>query len=58
MKETDLAERVINWLEDQHWEIYQEVQFRGYGGIADIVAVRAGYLWIIECKTSMTFTLL
>lgn len=58
MKETDLAERVINWLEDQHWEIYQEVQFRGYGGIADIVAVRAGYLWIIECKTSMTFTVL
>lgn len=58
MKETELAEIVIDWLEIQHWDVYQEVQFSAYDRIADIVAVRAGMLWIIECKTSMTFTVL
>src|SRR4030065_1326652 len=56
MKETDLAKPVINWLLDQHWEVYQEVQYSG--PIADIVAVRHGIMWIIECKTSYGFTVL
>ncbi len=58
MKETDLAKKVVTWLEAQHWDVYQEVTVTGHGGIADIVAVRDGKLWIIECKTSLTFTVL
>ncbi len=56
--ETDLAKRVIDWLIDQHWDVYQEVNFSWGGGVADIAAVQAGKLWIIECKTSMTFSVL
>lgn len=58
MHETDLAKPVIAWLIEQHWDVYQEVQF-GYGGcVADIVARRNNVLWIIECKTSYTFDVL
>ena len=58
MKETELAKPVIEWLTDQHWEIYQEVQFDGGGTVADIVAVRNGIIWIIETKTSYGFAVL
>jgi len=58
MKETDLAKLVVDWLIDQHWDVYQEVQFYYGGPIADIVAVRNGIMWIIECKTSYGFTVL
>lgn len=58
LHESDLAAKVVAYLEAQHWDIYQEVNFGSGGAIADIVAVRAGYLWIIECKTSLTFTVL
>lgn len=58
MKETELAEYVVSWLEDQNWTIYQEVQFRHLGGVADIVAVRNGILWIIETKMSMSIEVL
>lgn len=55
MSEIELAEYVIAWLESQGWDIYQEVKFFTYGGVADIVAVHDGWLmWIIECKKSMT----
>lgn len=50
MKETELAQIVIDWLKAQHWEVWQEVN---YGeSIADIVAVRHNIVWIIETKTS------
>jgi len=52
IKETELASVVVSWLSDQHWDVYQEVQFTQGGGIADIVAVRNEIIWIIECKTS------
>ena len=58
MKETELAKPVIAWLTKQHWEVYQEVQFSYGGGIADIVAVRHGILWIIETKTTFGFAVL
>jgi hypothetical protein len=58
MDETELAKPVIQWLSEQHWEIYQEVQFGYGGGVADIVAVRNGILWIIETKTSYSFAVL
>ena len=51
-KETELAKLVVEWLKEQHWEVYQEVQFGFGGGVADIVAVRHGIMWIIECKTA------
>jgi hypothetical protein len=49
IKETDLAEKVVNWLKEQGWEVYQEVT---YGSVADIVATKNNIIWIIECKTA------
>lgn len=59
--ESDLAKKVISWLSDQHWDIYQEVMFSSFyasDGIADIVAVRAGILWVIETKTTLNLTVM
>lgn len=57
-KEIDLAAKIVGWLNEQHWDVYQEVQF-GYGGcVADIVAVRNKILWIIETKTRYGFDVL
>lgn len=47
--ETTLAAAVVAWLEDQDWDVYQEVQC--HAGRADIVAVRRRISWIIEVKT-------
>lgn len=58
MKETELAEQVIEWLLSQNWNVYQEVEFQHMGGVADIVAERHGILWIIETKMSMTIKVL
>lgn len=58
MKETELAEKVVSWLDAQHWEVYQEVDPKGCGGIADIVAVSGPILWVIECKVSLSLALL
>lgn len=55
-RETEIAARVISWLESQHWEVYQEVAYNGR--VADIVAT-SGYLtWVIECKKSLSLALL
>lgn len=58
MKETELAELVISWLDSQRWNVYQEVQFSRLGGVADICAERHGVLWIIETKTAMSIEVL
>jgi hypothetical protein len=58
LKETELAEAVITWLEEQYWDVYQEVQVLAYGGVADIVAVQNHLVWVIECKTSLTWTVI
>lgn len=58
IKEVDLAEAVIAWLEEQHWDVYQEVQIYAYSGIADIVAVKDFIVWVIECKTSLTWNVI
>jgi len=56
--EMDLAAQVIEWLEDQKWEIYQEVSL-GYGNaVVDIVALRDGITWAIETKLSLSLALL
>lgn len=51
--EQDLAEVVISWLAEQHWDVYQEVRVGWRGRIADIVAVRGPLVWVIECKRSL-----
>ena len=56
--ESDLAEVVVNWLQDLRWEIYQEVQFYAYGRIADIVAVQNNLVWIVETKKTMTLAVI
>jgi hypothetical protein len=54
--ETEIAARVVEWLESQYWDVYQEVAYNGK--VADIVAT-SGYLtWIIECKRSLSLALL
>lgn len=58
MSEADLGRQVVAWLEEQHWDVYQEVEIL-HCGIADIVAVqqdaRPKRIWIIETKLSLTF---
>lgn len=51
IKETDLAAKVVQWLQCHHWDVYQEV---GHcGRVADIVCKQGPVLWVIECKTSL-----
>lgn len=52
--ETDLAEPVIAYLEDMKWEVYQEVEPKRYGDVADIVAVQNGRVWVIELKKTLS----
>lgn len=56
MKEVELAEKIIEYLENDDWEIYQEVEHDFH--IADIVAVKDEKVWVIEVKTSLTKKLL
>lgn len=56
--ESELAERIVQWLENQHWEVYQEVQCDANGAIADIVAIQRGLVWVIEAKKSLGFAVL
>jgi hypothetical protein len=58
MKETELAAAIVAWLAEQHWDVYQEVQFGNFTGVADIVAVRNKIMWIIETKTKYGFDVL
>lgn len=58
MKETDLAKKVIDWLQDQKWDVYQEVQIFGGGEIADIVAKQGPLVWVIETKTSLSLAVI
>lgn len=50
--EAVLAAHVISWLENEGWDVYQEV--RG----VDIVALRGGVTWTVECKTVLSFKVL
>ena len=56
MKETDLAQPVIAWLEAQHWDVYQEVLM--HGGVADLVAKQGSLTWIVELRRTLGFDLL
>lgn len=51
-KETELASKVVDWLNDQGWEVWQEVRFHTYCAIHDIIAIKDNITWCIECKLS------
>lgn len=58
MTEIELAKKLILWLQDQQWDIYQEVSL-GYGQpTADIVALRNGMTWVIETKMNISLALM
>lgn len=48
--EQDLAARVVRWLADQDFQVYQEVQLLYGGRIADIVGRRGAVLIVVETK--------
>lgn len=52
MRETELAKYIVNWLTNQRFDVYQEVQLGG--SVADIVAILGNLCWIVECKTSLS----
>lgn len=55
MKETELAEVAIAWLEEQGCKVYQEVPVGK--GRADLVGKIGDKIHIVECKVSLTFDL-
>lgn len=56
MKETELAQAVVSWLQEQHWDVYQEVTRYSY--CADIIAVQGPLVWAIECKTTLSLSVM
>jgi len=58
IREVDLARKVIEWLIDQKWEVYQEVQVFSGGAIADIVARQGKLIWIVETKMTLSLSVL
>jgi hypothetical protein len=50
MREVDLAAKVVAWLDDLGWDVYQEVQLYAQGRVCDIVATYGHLIWAIECK--------
>jgi len=56
--ETVIAKHIVNWLVSQKWDVYQEVQIRTYGPVADIVAVIGNLVWVIECKKSLSLNVM
>jgi hypothetical protein len=55
-KESILASAVVAWLNSDGWDVYQEVKCQGR--TADIVAVLGSVIWVIECKSALTFAVL
>ena len=45
-------------MESQKWDVYQEVQIDTYGRVADIVAVLGNLVWVIECKKSLSLSVM
>lgn len=58
IKETEVAARLVKWLIEQGWEVYQEVPM-GFSAVVDIVAVKRDpkIAWLIEVKTSINHQL-
>lgn len=58
MTEADVAARVITYLDGIGCDVYQEVTLPRSSDIADIVAVHADEVWVVETKTSWSLDLL
>jgi hypothetical protein len=56
--EEEFAEIIVNWLKNDNWTVYQEVERRRGGKVADIVAEKNGKYWIIECKLNCGFSVM
>lgn len=58
--ESDIAKKVIQWLGDSGWDVYQEVQIHFGGNIADIIATQdlfpsgARISWAVETKMALS----
>jgi len=48
--EADLAAILVKHLKELKWTVYQEVDLKPLGGIADIIATQNNLLWVIEAK--------
>jgi len=62
--ETEVAAPIVTYLQEHHWEVFQEVRFGGPGEpVADIVGRLQSpsgltLIWVIEAKTSLNIDLL
>jgi hypothetical protein len=56
--EQELAAVVVAWLQGDGWDVYQEVRLASHDCVADIVAVKDGRAWVIECKLSMSMAVI
>lgn len=56
--ETDLNAVIAQWMREQGWEVFQEVQVFSGGPVADLVGRKDGLLWIVEGKRRLNLTLL
>jgi len=56
--EVELCGSVVQWLQSQHWDVYQEVEMFSQGSRADIIAVRSSVIWVIEAKLSLSVSLI
>jgi len=58
MSESQFAGKIIPYLNEMKWNVYQEV-FLGTGrNVADIIAEYNGLVWVIEVKLSLSMALL
>lgn len=58
MKETDLFLPVKEWLEENGYEVYTEVESRKAGGRADIVGVSGPAVSVVEMKKTLSLELI
>jgi hypothetical protein len=56
VKEIDIARPVVEYLKNLGWVVYQEVQIFSGGPRADIIAKQGNILWVVEAKTTLTFS--
>lgn len=53
LRETEVADVLIQHIKKSGWEVYQEVYINGR--IVDILAVKGNKYWAVECKMRMNF---
>lgn len=53
VSEAEMAASVVVWLEEQGFDVYQEVEH--WSGVADIIGVKGAEVWAVECKLTLSF---